>query len=171
MRLTISDIPENGLEKDLIIPVLQTDVTLTEDIHLFLRVKKFKEKILISGHAESTAAVACSRCLNEFSCPIKIDFKVEYLPSTDYTEHVEHELSPGELDTSFYKDDVIDIENLLREQILLAVPMKPLCKSECLGICPQCGQDLNQRECQCSAEKIDPRLAKLKVLKESMKNK
>ncbi|MCK5427573.1 MAG: DUF177 domain-containing protein, partial [Thermodesulfovibrionia bacterium] len=101
--------------------------------------------------------------------PLKVDFRVEYLPQKEAIQHREHELTGNDLNVGFYEDDEIDMKGLLREQILLAVPMKPLCKTECSGICPQCGKNLNTASCKCITKKIDPRLAKLETLKESIK--
>ena len=69
-----------------------------------------------------------------------------------------------ELDTAFYQDGVIDLRQLVREQIFLMLPMKPLCQESCAGLCPVCGTNLNTGSCECSPEWEDPRLAPLKAL-------
>jgi uncharacterized protein len=171
MRLSISGIPERGIEQKLKLPLKLNDIVLKEDVQIVLKIQKIKERVLINGHAEAAGTVSCGRCLKEFQYPISSNFSVEYLPDKEHRELTEHELRQGELDTSYYKDDEIDLENLIREQILLAVPMKPLCKTECLGICPKCGENLNVRLCTCSTKEIDPRLAKLKEFKQSMKKR
>ena len=65
-----------------------------------------------------------------------------------------------DLETSYYRDDQIDLNELLREQFYLALPMKPLCQDGCRGLCPQCGTNLNQGACDCAPEWKDPRLAR-----------
>jgi uncharacterized protein len=73
-----------------------------------------------------------------------------------------------DVDISYYRDDRIDLNELLREQFYLALPMKPLCRDDCKGLCPQCGTNLNTGACSCATQWEDPRLAPLKgLLRES----
>ncbi|MCK5287194.1 MAG: DUF177 domain-containing protein [Thermodesulfovibrionia bacterium] len=169
MHLIVSEIPEDGIERELKIPLSLEGIVLKEEVQVFLKILRFGTKVHIDGRAKSGASVVCSRCLKEFSYPIETNFSVEYLPKKETMQHREHELMPHDLNVSFYEDDAIDIKGLVGEQVLLTVPMKPLCKTDCLGICPQCGKDLNTGSCTCSRNQIDPRLAKLKTLKESIK--
>ncbi len=169
MRLIVSEIPEDGIERELRIPLILDEIILKEDARVFLKIFRHITKVIIDGFTKSTASLACSRCLKEFLYPLKIDFCVEYLPQKEAIQHREHELTGNDLNVSFYEDDEIDMKGLIREQILLAVPMKPLCKTECSGICPQCGKNFNTTSCKCISKKIDPRLAKLEILKESIK--
>jgi uncharacterized protein len=83
----------------------------------------------------------------------------------------EQELAQEELDLSYYDNDEIDIQALIKEQVLLSVPMKPVCSENCKGICVTCGKDLNAGLCECKEDGHDPRLAPLQKLKEAMKNK
>jgi uncharacterized protein len=77
----------------------------------------------------------------------------------------EREVEDDDLGTSYYRDDQIDLNELLREQFYLALPMKPLCDEACQGLCPQCGTNLNTGSCNCAAGWEDPRLAPLRQLK------
>jgi len=169
MQIIVSGIPEGGLEERLKIPLVISDIELKEEVQVLLNVVKFGDKVIVRGKASTEALLGCSRCLENFSFPVKVDFDVEYVPDREFTKIEEHELTKGELDITFYRDDEIDIDELLREQILLAIPMKPLCSSDCKGICPQCGKNLNEGICGCSAEEVDARLAPLRKLKESFK--
>ncbi|MBN1225748.1 MAG: DUF177 domain-containing protein, partial [Deltaproteobacteria bacterium] len=76
----------------------------------------------------------------------------------------EIELEREDLDIGFYKEGIIDLTEVVREQILLAVPMIPICKEDCKGLCPYCGQNLNQCKCVCAGKTIDPRWSKLQNL-------
>lgn len=165
MRITVSSIPEAGIEKELRLPVDLGDIKLKEDVQVFLMVSKSGSKVLVEGQFTSVIFLVCSRCLREFSFPIKNNFSMEYTPYRELSKEKEHELKREELDISFYHNDEINIEDLIREQIFLFVPMKPLCKSDCQGICPQCGANLNEMSCGCSSEKIDLRLTPLKKLR------
>jgi len=172
MRITVSNIPESGIEEELRVPIAIGDIKLKEDVRVFLKASRFGSKVLVEGRFTSVAFVICSRCLEEFSFPIEDSFSIEYIPYGELAQGKEHELTKEDLDISFYHNDEINVEDLIREQILLSVPMKPLCKSDCQGICPECGTNLNETPIHrsgCSSEKIDHRLTPLKKLKESLK--
>jgi uncharacterized protein len=78
----------------------------------------------------------------------------------------EREVADDDLSTAYFHDNAIDLEDLMREQFLLALPMKPLCSDACKGLCPQCGANLNTNPCNCNPSWVDPRL---KVLSDLLK--
>ena len=168
-RITVSGIPDSGIEEKLRVPIALGDIKLKEDIQVFLKVSRFGSKVLVDGIFTSVVFLVCSRCLKEFSFPIENNFSIEYTPYRELVEEKEHELTKEELDISFYHNDEINVEDLVREQMLLFVPMKPLCKSDCQGICPECGTNLNESSCKCSLGGIDPRLEPLEKLKKSFR--
>ena len=86
-------------------------------------------------------------------------------PASELSADGEREVGEEDLDTSYYRDDQIDLNELLREQFYLALPMKPLCREDCAGLCPQCGTNLNTGDVRVRAEWEDPRLAPLRELK------
>ena len=131
-------------------------VQLDFDIH------KDKEKFRLEGTARTELEMACSRCLEPFRMPIDVAFDLRYLPASEMSSEDEREVQDEDLETSYYRDDQIDLNELLREQFYLALPMKPLCQDECKGLCPQCGTNLNTGTCDCAPEWVDPRLAALK---------
>jgi len=102
---------------------------------------------------------------------LEIKFRDEYSPVEEIAGTGVQELKSEELDLSFYRNDEIDIGEIVKEQVLLAVPMKPLCDSGCKGICPECGRDLSEGACGCSRKEVDPRLEPLGRLKELMKER
>ena len=87
------------------------------------------------------------------------------MPRTENVGEGEREVEEDDLATAFYDDERIDLAHLIMEQFQLALPMKPLCKDACKGLCPQCGTNLNTGSCDCSPIWEDPRLAALKALK------
>ena len=121
------------------------------------------------GHVTGEVELACSRCLEPFTLPVKTDFDLRYVPHTDNSGEGEREVEEDDLTTAFYTDDEIDLGHLVMEQLHLALPMKPLCSETCKGLCPQCGTNLNAGSCTCDPRWEDPRLAALKALKESKK--
>jgi uncharacterized protein len=167
MRLIVSDIPEEGLEQESDVPVVTGENTEPDIAHALLRFFRIGKSVQVDGSIQISASMRCSRCVGDFSCPLDIAFKEEYIPFEELDPEADHELTGSELNIGFYRNDEIDTGELVKEQVLLAVPMKPLCSMECRGICPECGTNLNERACNCRTEKIDPRLAPLKRLMES----
>jgi len=110
----------------------------------------------------------CSRCLEPFGLPVDREFDLRYLPHGAAEPEVdadeETEVEDDDVAVTFYRDEVIDLNELLREQFYLALPMKPLHAEDCQGICPQCGTNRNLAPCDCSPHWEDPRLAGLKTL-------
>jgi uncharacterized protein len=96
--------------------------------------------------------------------PVDAPFDLRFLPASESAADGEREVQEDDLDTSYYRDDRIDLNELLREQCYLALPMKPLCRDDCKGLCPQCGMNWNTGTCTCTPEWEDPRLAALKGL-------
>lgn len=171
MRLNISDIPEDGFVQELDLTVLIDEAAKPETAHVVITVSRFGKKVLVEGTVKITARLKCSRCLKEVVCPLDVAFTDELNPAEETGDEEEKELTEKELDLSLYSNDEVDISELIKEQVLLALPMKPLCRPDCLGICVRCGQDLNESLCGCMAEETDPRLASLSKFKELIKDR
>lgn len=118
----------------------------------------------VTGRATTRLELNCSRCVEPFDIPIDASFELRYVPQSENTGDGEHEIAEDDLVTAYYRDGMLDIIELLREQFQLALPMKPLCSDACRGLCPQCGVNLNRTECGCAPVWDDPRLAPLKSL-------
>lgn len=171
MRIIVSSIPAEGLRQEIELPVKLEKRGRSEIAHAVIKANRFGDRVLIDGRIEFRASLICSRCLKEFPYPLDIDFEEEFVPSPEVSESGEHELTGEDLDLGFYSNDEIDIDDVIREQLLLAIPMKPVCRSDCAGICPKCGKDLNEGACDCRTEEVDPRLNALKEIKKSLKKK
>ena len=171
MKVTVSGIPEEGLQFESDLPVIIYNKTKPDTAHVFIKVFRFEKRVLVEGSVKMDAAIKCSRCLNESLSPLDIAFREEYVPAEDTGKEEEKELSQKDLDLSYYRDDEINIDEIIKEQVLLSVPMKPLCREECRGLCPVCGKDLNEGACECKRDKIDPRLAPLARLKGILNNR
>jgi uncharacterized protein len=123
-----------------------------------VHLEKHGREILLRGHLEGTLPLSCSRCLEAYDAPVAADFDLLLEPGPE-SPAPEEELTAGELDVDYYQGDVIDLERYFREQILLMIPLKPLCAESCKGICPRCGADLNHEPCRCQAEETQSPLA------------
>ncbi len=162
MKIIISEIPDEGLD-------LRFKETIVSDDSSFLaqaqmRINREDKEVLVSGEIEADVELQCSRCLRDFKLMLNIPVDVVYNPVDELKSEEKYELKQDELDTGFYSGDELDISDLVKEQIILNIPMKPLCDELCKGICLRCGADLNTDECTCSEKEIDPRLEVLKKL-------
>jgi uncharacterized protein len=162
MKIVISEIPEEGLDLDLQ-ETVQFNDTLSP-VQVYLRVTKVSTEVVVSGNIQANVELQCSRCLKDFRAQLTIPFEAIYHPLEHLKGEDKHKLEVDELDMGFYSKDELDLLQLTKEQIILNLPMKPLCNDLCKGICLQCGIDLNTGLCNCSAKEIDPRLETLKKL-------
>ena len=133
------------------------DAPVIADLTVFIS----GDKLVCQGKVKTKVNLQCSRCLTVFSYPLetKLDFVLELRDGQIKGSSVEEET-----EFSFPSWDEVEIDNLVREIILLALPLKPLCSEDCKGLCPVCGTDLNSSTCNCQKEKVDPRWEKLKDL-------
>ena len=168
MRINIIDIPEEGLEQEFDLPITINDNEIPDTASARITLLKFGKKILVDGTVKVNVSLKCSRCLNDYSFPVDLDFREEYTPADETEMGKSQELSGDEMDVGFYAGEEIDIAGIVREQVLLEVPMKPLCRNDCRGICSKCGADINEQACACKDDQIDPRLAPLAKYKESL---
>jgi len=123
------------------------------------------EELLFSGTIRGELIGQCARCLEEYPLTLEREFSVILSPQRALGR--ERELSHEELSASFYSGDMIDLSALMREETLLALPSRPLCREECRGLCAQCGTNLNLETCSCQPAWRDPRLAILSTLRVS----
>jgi len=141
------------------------DFRLAAPVELAGEVRKDAQKVRLTGHVKTTLECECGRCLEPFAVPIDANLDVLLLPSSANTGEAEREVSEDDLGVSYYKDDVIDLGELMREQFYLAVPMKPLCREDCRGLCPVCGINRNRETCACETTWVDPRMDALRRFK------
>jgi DUF177 domain-containing protein len=138
---------------------IKAPATLGFDIY------KDKDHFRLAGRVQTRLELSCSRCLEPFEWPVDAAFDLRYQPQSANTGEDEREIAEDDLTTAFYEGDAIDLGQLMREQFFLSLPMKPLCRDECRGLCPICGANLNNGQCGCQREWEDPRFAALKKLK------
>ena len=135
-------------------PVVLTATTSTD-----------KSRVRVTGNLRTTLTLACGRCVEDYSVPVDTNFDLLYLPAAEAPSGSDElEIAEEDANTAFYTDDVIDLAELVHEQIFLALPMKPLCREDCQGLCPVCGINRNTTTCACEPRWVDPRLSGLKAL-------
>jgi uncharacterized protein len=151
-----------------------------EDLHILGDVRfdgvlqKKDQRFRLKGRVQATLELTCGRCAEPFQLPIDTEVDLTYVPqpSSQPAAHSkrddpEVELSDEDLTTAYYRDHVLDFAEMLREQFYLAMPMRPLCREDCKGLCPHCGTNLNTGTCNCEVRWQDPRLAGLQSLMKS----
>ena len=166
MQIRVSEIPDEGLRllDAAAIGGVYSELSWSLDA-VDLTVERQAEKVAITGGFQATVHLACSRCLEPLVTQIEPEVDLELVPQPS-SRHAQTELGRDDLEVDFYQADVLDVGGLLRSETDLALPMKPLCRPECRGLCPICGVSLNDvdRESHRHETAPDPRLAKLREL-------
>ena len=141
------------------------DFRLRAPVELVVDVHKDARKVRLTGRLKTELECDCGRCLDPFVVPVDATLDLLFLPADENAGEGEREVAEDDLGVSFYKDEAIDLGDMMREQFYLALPMKPLCQEACRGLCPVCGINRNRETCACQSEWIDPRLDVLRSLK------
>ena len=103
--------------------------------------------VLIQGALTASMEQTCSRCLEPFPASARVDLDVRIEPRPSSADSLE--LGADDLDVDFYTDDLLDLGRLIEAETALALPMKPLCRADCRGLCPACGANRNTAPCAC----------------------
>ncbi len=166
MKLPLAQIPPHG--RDVAFDVARgelsgvTDGLIRNDVvRVTGQVAPTPQGVRAWGRISSVLTLECGRCLTHFDHPIDSRFDVTF--SSRSEDEDELELTEADLEVIHLQGDSVDLVELVREQVLLEVPIAPLCADGCKGICPHCGANLNQGPCACN-EAVDPRFAALKKL-------
>lgn len=134
-----------------------------------LALKRDGDEVTLSGEINGKVIRSCVKCLDEFPFDIKSGFSVKLVRGgarSGMEGHEELELKASDLDIETFDGDHVDLAEVVYEQLLLSLPEYPLCRTDCKGLCPECGAELNTGACGCAGEKkVDPRLAALLKLK------
>ncbi len=125
------------------------------------------QDIRLVGDLSTDVELLCARCLDPVMRKVNRAFDLLYRPQGSDAGHEELSVTDAEAEIGYYTGDGLQLEDVLREQVLLAVPMKVVCREECKGLCPQCGQNLNTGACSCTRPP-DPRWEALKGLKDKL---
>ncbi|MBV9226043.1 MAG: DUF177 domain-containing protein [Acidobacteriaceae bacterium] len=118
-------------------------------------------EIRVEGHLKVTMSATCDRCLEAALFPIENRFDLVYMPAGE-SMGGEEEVDEAGIEVGYYEGNGLALNDILREVVLLALPMQLVCEEACKGICPVCGQNRNQRDCGCHQESIDDRWSGLK---------
>jgi len=134
-------------------------------VRLTGELRKTPSGIAFVGDIVTLARLSCSRCLEPFALPLELHFDLIYTSVPEGGDKGDRRVNEDSTTLAHLDGSRIDLDELLAEQIDLGLPLKPLCRADCRGLCPRCGIDLNQKSCACGADEApDPRLNSLKPL-------
>jgi uncharacterized protein len=128
-------------------------------------------QIRISGNFHTRLELVCARCLETVVEEASRDFDLYYRSMTSIPDDDEVQLNLDDTEIGFFEGDGLFLADVLAEQVNLAIPMKVICRSDCRGLCPHCGVNLNSEECRCEKHPTDARLAPLARLKQDWSKK
>jgi uncharacterized protein len=186
MRVNIDEIKDAGLDRSWDLTREQLDAAVAGDragyrarapAHVDAHLEKVERRVRIGARALAPVQAACGRCLVPVSLDVPVEFELTLVPEDEYEEpepraekeahkgHAGGSFEPREAEEETFSGKTVDLDPILREQILLALPGYPVCKESCKGLCPVCGANLNDRECGCDRHVPDPRWAALKNVK------
>ncbi len=131
------------------------------------RLRRAGRDVLVELSCPLRLRTECAKCLKVIELDVPVSFRLNLKPATAAARQLpgEQELTAADLDQVSYQGDTLDLSELLREQIILALPMHPRCAPDCRGLCQSCGMDLNEADCSCQGAVVDPRLAVLDSFK------
>jgi uncharacterized protein len=126
------------------------------------------EDIRLQGDLSTRLELLCARCLEPVIQDVRRNFDLLYRPQGADAGREEVSVTSAEAEVSYYSGDGLLLEDALREQVLLALPLKVICREDCKGLCPHCGKNLNQEQCSCAEPLEDPRWSALKKIREEL---
>jgi uncharacterized protein len=159
LKVQVAEIPKEGWSVKVTDPSWFPDreVLRRDDLVANVSLSRLNERVFVSGSIEVVMLLNCDRCLEEFELPVNINFRVVYdLSGMDPAlASREYECSQDEMEVDFLDEPILDLGGILSQQLILAIPLKKLCRSDCLGFCPDCGEELNKSQCCCPGGDVD----------------
>ena len=143
----------------------ERELQLLEPINVSGRIRRKDNEVDLRGKLHTKVAIPCGRCLKSVEFPIDVEFAERFTPAVSWKNEEQHELSEDDLNLAAFDGQSIELDDLVREEIVHALPGHVLCDEACRGLCPQCGGDLNVNACDCETKQIDSRWEKLRDLK------
>ncbi|MCL5021008.1 MAG: DUF177 domain-containing protein [Bacteroidetes bacterium] len=162
MKINISNLSEGVHEYDFeeTSSSIELDERFSKPVVVRVELEKRRRQLFLTAHVKTSGRFACDRCLEDFDTGLELDYRMTYVYEMNDAEGLDQD----EVTVIHASTNVIDIAEDVRDYILLAVPMKLLCKDDCAGLCRKCGKNLNHGPCICPADDVDPRWEKLKQI-------
>jgi uncharacterized protein len=160
MRIRVDEIPDAGRtlrlhwDQSRLAPYVPEndpfEPKLLRPMHVEMELQKHPDHLRVLGEIKGSLQVSCSRCLSLFEWQLNEPVDIFLVPEGQAPKEEETELETEDLDYDFFDGEVIEIDQLIAEQIFLALPFKVLCQEACRGLCPRCGVNLNEEPCKCA---------------------
>ena len=131
---------------------------------------KVIKDIRLRGRLSAGFELNCARCLEPVRQDVKREFELLYRPLGADAGRDELSVTDAEAEIGYYQGEGLLLEDVLREQVVLALPLKVTCREDCKGLCPHCGKNLNQEQCSCQSVAEDPRWSALKEIRERLEH-
>jgi len=163
LRSAVGTSRQYGLDEDIV--GIDPDLEIVKPLVGKIRLFRTSDGIWVTGRLHTEVRVLCRRCSKPFTLPVDLDLEEQFRPSVDITTGAAIPIGDAEdAATRIDGHHILDLTEVVRQDLLLALPMSPLCSPLCRGLCPGCGADLNTEPCTCQSEEGDPRLAALRQL-------
>jgi DUF177 domain-containing protein len=165
MEIPLKDIPDQGLditygEDPHLLGLIEDLAGFDEKITVRGRVSKAGETVFLAGWLTTRLILQCSRCLKGFALPLYLELATQFVPipqaPTTRPGKDQQDIPMADDEIHFYKGQSVLLDDFVREEVILAIPMQPLCDSNCHGLCSRCGRDLNLEICNCPQEEAAP---------------
>ena len=184
MEFKVSELEREAIEFDLALPAGAIDfgedaeqqgllaaVGQAEVLHEHRGPKDIVADIRLRGSLKGDFLAPCARCMEPVLTPVEAEYDLIFRPVGVDEGGSERAISAQETEIGYYLKDSLLLEDVLREQVLLALPVRTLCKPDCKGLCPRCGQNRNSQSCSCDAGPVDPRWEALAGLASRIESK
>src|SRR5216683_7941050 len=142
------------------------EIKQVEPLEVTATAELLESQIRIEGNLETKIELVCARCLEPVVEDVGRSFDLFYAPLPKDAKPKEDQLKDDDTEIGFYVGEGLFLADVIKEQVLLALPLKVICHSDCRGLCPNCGANLNHEECRCETHVTDPRMAPLARLKQ-----
>jgi uncharacterized protein len=171
----LEEVPDEGLHLDWKeeLPALSSylknlsriDFDFESSLDSVADITKAGKAVLVRGGVKTVLHLRCVRCLKEFPYPLATKFELTLLPLKEASVSDEVELREEDLESGFFDGSEIHVSEIACEQVFLEIPIQPLCREECKGLCAVCGKDLNVSTCECRKEAFESGFSALQKLK------
>ena len=180
LKFKVADLPPDGAAIPLDISAVEfkalsrshehnSGLELAAPLTGRLKIEPARDRVVVRGGFQTVVRLACSRCLEEYEQPVDEEVVVVFSPAAD--EESLEEVEIQDLNEEYYHGDEIDLWPMLEEQLMLSLPIKSLCREDCLGLCPGCGENRNTGSCRCRSESGDSKWEALRAIRDKLPNR
>ena len=170
LMVDLPSIPEEGISRSFVankkaLGIIEPELFVVQPVRIACEFFRFGYEVVVQGSMRSAIRLTCGRCAEEFVLPLVVPLDAVYLPVHDIASQRAKELDAGVSDVYVYVEQVLDLAEMVRDKLLLSIPLQPLCAVGCQGLCPSCCVNRNTAQCQCAEVKLGSPFELLKGLR------